>query len=190
MARPFKKWHDRRKHLMALRLTPNERARIRAAARAAGMRPSAFLRWAVMERECEHCGGVMCPPLGVDTALKWEDIRKLSVAAFGASVKRLGVEVDDYVQDVYRGVLARNIGASAWDPGRGTLGTYITQVARSVFLNLHEKVKRLDGREQVGTLGYDADGHWAAVDAADVVTTPSWEGAAIEYMDGEEVDGG
>jgi RNA polymerase sigma factor (sigma-70 family) len=89
--------------------------------------------------------------LGIDLALKWGDIPRLLQTVCGAAIRGNRYDFDDVLQEVYKGILSRNQGLSAYDPQRSSFARYVTLVCRSVFLNYHKKEQRRRRRELVGT---------------------------------------
>lgn len=76
---------------------------------------------------------------GIDVAAKREDIRLIVLKHFSVP----GVHPDDLVQEVLLGILQRNgLPGSAWDPARGSFGTYVYMVAKNVAARLARREAR------------------------------------------------
>jgi RNA polymerase sigma factor (sigma-70 family) len=88
--------------------------------------------------------------LGIDLAHKWGDIPKLLQTVCGAAIRGNRYDFDDVLQEVYKGILSRNQGLSAYNPERASFARYVTLVCRSVFLNYHKKEQRRRRREWIG----------------------------------------
>ncbi|MFT3773000.1 MAG: sigma factor [Minicystis sp.] len=75
---------------------------------------------------------------GIDVQKRYRDIYKITAAHFG----RCGLDLDDLVQDVCAMILARNRGASAFDPSKSSFSHYVFLQARNAVANALEKQKR------------------------------------------------
>jgi DNA-directed RNA polymerase specialized sigma24 family protein len=87
---------------------------------------------------------------GIDLGARAHEVEKLLHSQWGSAIKQWELDYEEVRQDVMVGVLSRNQGRGAWNPGRGTFGTYVTLVCGSVVLNLIKREKRRRSREQVG----------------------------------------
>lgn len=103
---------------------------------------------------------------GIDLGARAHEVEKLLHSQWGAAIKQWDLDYDEVKQDVMLGVLSRNRGPGAWDPRRGTFGTYVTLVCGSVVLNLIKREKRRRGREQIGIYELQ-DGGFIQVPVAD-----------------------
>jgi DNA-directed RNA polymerase specialized sigma24 family protein len=103
--------------------------------------------------------------VGVNLKARGEEVAKLFYRACGASLLAYGYDPQEVLQEVYKGILARNKGACPWDPQQSSFGTYVTMVAQCVFRNYHKREQRRRRREQVGTPGYQG-GERVYTDAA------------------------
>lgn len=113
---------------------------------------------------------------GIDVAAKREDIRLIVLRHFSVP----GVHPDDLVQEVLLGILQRNqLPGSAWDPERGSFGTYVYLVAKNVAALLarreaHEQRARAYFREHLCTQVSGLNG-WAiqASQAGEPICVPA-----------------
>ena len=85
--------------------------------------------------------------LGVDLQKRAHEVRKLLFAGFRGMMAQKNYDPEDVLQEVYRGILARNNGKAPWDESRSTFGFYVTMVCRCILLNYHRKQSRVLDRE-------------------------------------------
>lgn len=105
--------------------------------------------------------------LGIDLNKRAHEVRKLLFAGFGSRMARSGYDADDVLQEVYKGLLARNSGRGKFDPRKSSFGHYVHMVCGCVLANYHRKAMRQREMEQVGMLGMDSDsGELAHMDAS------------------------
>lgn len=132
-------------------------------------------------------------PIGIDLENRSHEVRKLLFAGFGARIARAGYDPDDVLQEVYKGLLARNRGTCRFDPSKSSFGHYVHMVCGCVLANYHRKQVRLITREQVGMyvrgsseseVGKQSDAALGAVDAdgAEATEAPTREARAIEGL--------
>ena len=95
------------------------------------------------------------PPLGIDLNARGHEVAKLFYAGFGSKVARMGFEADDVLQEVYRGLLARNDGVCPFDARKSSFGHYVHMVIRCVLSNYRRKQFRIREVEQVGMVSVD-----------------------------------
>ena len=94
------------------------------------------------------------PPRCLGVALSHPDVvdlvRRVFLGANGSGwprrLRRAGLDPEDTLQDVYRGLLARNAGRRPYDPTVSSLPTYVFVVVRSVCLNALDAQRRAAGR--------------------------------------------
>lgn len=87
---------------------------------------------------------------GIDLGKRGHEVAKLLWAGFGRKIIAAGLDFDDVLQDVHRGILARNAGLSAWDPCKSGFGHYVHMVCGCVLANLLRQHRRLAQNEVVG----------------------------------------
>lgn len=104
--------------------------------------------------------------LGIDLENRSHEVRKLLYAGFGRRMAAKGYNPEDVLQEVYRGILARNAGKCPWDERKSSFGHYVHMVCECVLNNYQRKRDRIGRYEQVGMAGLDGDGEWSSMDAA------------------------
>jgi len=113
-------------------------------------------------------------PIGIDLANRANEVRRLLFAGFGKKMAAKGYDPEDVLQEVYKGLLTRDMGKSRFDPSRSSFGHYVHLVCQSVLANYHRKKSRQRSIEQVGMIGMDSDSgdlrHMDAATAADNLT--------------------
>lgn len=106
------------------------------------------------------------PRLGIDLAARGHEVRKLMWAGFGHKILRAGYDPEDVLQEVFRGIIARNNGICPWDAAKSSFGHYVHMVIGCVLTNYHRKQQGIREVEVVGLKGVDgkvADAAGAAV---------------------------
>jgi hypothetical protein len=89
-------------------------------------------------------------PLGIDLAKRGHEVRKILFAGFGYKISRAGYDPDDVLQEVYKGILARNQGVCPFNPDKSSFGHYVFMVCNCVLANYHRRECRRLEVEQVG----------------------------------------
>lgn len=84
--------------------------------------------------------------VGMDVGAKFPDISRL-LWGYRPKLMAMGVDYNDFLQEVALGILVRNNGKGAMDPYKSSLGTYVHMVANCVFCNLASKLARTTMRE-------------------------------------------
>ena len=122
--------------------------------------------------------------LGIDLDTRSHEVKRLLMAGFGITIDRWGWDREDVLQEVYKGLLARNRGTCPWDARKSSFGHYVHMVCRCVLLNYARKQRRIGQFEQVGVWGTGAAGgerDYQCRDAAEVaVATPGESVLGIE----------
>ena len=90
------------------------------------------------------------PLLGIDLENRSHEVAKLFYAGFARRVFRSGYDPEDVLQDVYRGLLARNMGTCPWDIKKSSFGHYVHMVIGCILANYHRREIRRTSHEQVG----------------------------------------
>jgi hypothetical protein len=135
------------------------------------------------------------PELGIDLAGRGHEVRKLLHAGFGLKMQARGYDPDDVLQEVYKGLLARNKGKCPWDIRKSSFGHYVHMVCDCVLKNFHRKQSRIRSHEQTGVMApaslsgvRDAEG-WCEVDAALVANsaTKDIRGGSLDTDPSNEV---
>lgn len=110
-------------------------------------------------------GSNPAPKLGVDLENRSHEVRKLLFAGFGKRIHQLGYEPEDVLQEVYKGLLARNMGKCPWDATKSSFGHYVHMVCGCIVSNYHRKYNRINMNERSGVRSID-DGETVEVDLA------------------------
>ena len=106
------------------------------------------------------------PVLGIDLVNRSHEVRKLLFAGFGKRIVAMGYEPEDVLQDVYRGLLARNKGKCPWDARKASFGHYVHMVCSCILSNYHRRYDRINKRERAGVMDW-SDGSRVLVDVAE-----------------------
>lgn len=80
--------------------------------------------------------------LGIDLKVRGLEVRKLFYAAFARGLVKDGYDPEEALQEVYRGLLARNLGKCPFDAKKSSFGHYVHIVTRCVLANYIRKEKR------------------------------------------------
>jgi DNA-directed RNA polymerase specialized sigma24 family protein len=123
--------------------------------------------------------------LGIDLENRSHEVAKLMYAGFGGRIFKGGYDPEEVLQEVYKGLLARNIGKCPWDIRKSSFGHYVHMVIGCVLSNYHRREQRRRGREQVGLYTIGEDG-WHLDDVAancSIKATESQYQAEIEVME-------
>lgn len=106
---------------------------------------------------------------GIDLENRSTEVSKILFRCYGNTLTRLNMEVEDVLQEVFKGILSRNLGKCPWDPQKSSFGHYVHMVVGCVLLNLQKKQKRRSDRETVGVRRF-SDSTWQWFDAAEAAT--------------------
>ena len=77
--------------------------------------------------------------LGIDVGKHKEDIKKLFYKRQGVNLMKTGVDTEEVLQEVYKGLLIRNRGSCPYDPDKSALSTYIVMVVDCITMNFMNK---------------------------------------------------
>lgn len=97
------------------------------------------------------------PKLGIDLVARGHEVKKLMWAGFGHKILRAGYDPDDVLQEVFRGIVARNHGTCPWDARKSSFGHYVHMVISCVLTNYHRKQQQVRGTEVLGLRGVDGE---------------------------------
>lgn len=120
--------------------------------------------------------------LDLSTPDAWKQMRSIVVRATGLRASKMGIEVDDLIQDVARKILTANQGAHPFDPERASPAKYIWLQATSVLSHRSRSAARRASMEQTGILtrGKHGEALWGDVAASDRAIVPEHYGASYE----------
>lgn len=93
------------------------------------------------------------PPEGIDLTLKYKDVTRIAYGRFKPQIRaiaKLGLPEEDILQEVYKGVLVRNLGKCPWDSDKGSFGSYVHMIIRGILHNLYAREMRRYKRERLG----------------------------------------
>jgi hypothetical protein len=111
--------------------------------------------------------------LGIDLENRAHEVAKLFYAGFGRRCFTQGYDTEEVLQEVYKGLLARNAGSCPYDPRKSSFGHYVHMVCSCILSNYHRKERRRRAREQVGVRAFLEDGRWANMDTRDALARSS-----------------
>lgn len=120
-------------------------------------------------------------PLGIDLAARGHEVRKLLYKGFGARIARRGFDIEDVLQEVYKGLLTRNKGICPFDARKSSFGHYVHMVSGCILSNYERKMGRRAEHEQLGMYDPTASDEGGMVDAALAGSTLSlapWKGTS------------
>ena len=111
------------------------------------------------------------------------EVRKLLFAGFGQWISTANYDPDDVLQEVFKGLLARNRGKCPWDARKSSFGHYVHMVCRGILSNYHRKVKRRREFETTGVSGF-TDGAFGTTDvgSSQVLSAPASAPANLSGM--------
>jgi len=104
-------------------------------------------------------------PIGIDLVNRGHEVAKLFYAGFGSEVIQSGYDPEDVLQEVYKGLIARNHGECPFDPSKGSFGHYVHMVCSGIVNNIHRKENKRKGREVVGLPTF-VNGTWENADVS------------------------
>lgn len=114
-----------------------------------GVVPSMTLGELIRALSAKRDGGVS-GDLGIDLAVRWGEVKKLFYAGgFTGTLQREGIDPEDFLQEVYRGLLRRNTGTCPWDAKKSSFGHYVHIVMSCVLSNYLRKDRRRTSMESV-----------------------------------------
>ncbi len=88
--------------------------------------------------------------LGIDVEKHKDDIKNLFYKRQGQKLMKTGVNTEEVLQEVYKGLLIRNRGSCPFDPEKSAMSTYIVMVVDCITMNYMNKFNRISDRFVVG----------------------------------------
>jgi len=88
--------------------------------------------------------------LGIDIEKHKEDIKKLFYKRQGTKLMKTGVDTEEVLQEVYKGILIRNRGTCPFDSEKSAMSTYIVMVVDCITMNYMNKFNRISDRFVTG----------------------------------------
>ena len=104
--------------------------------------------------------------LGIDLVKRGHEVARIFYAGFGGKLMGAGIDPEDVLQEVYRGILVRNRGECPWDPAKSSFGHYVHMVCSCIISNYFRHENRKNSMEQTGVMGRTSDGDRVMVDVA------------------------
>jgi len=136
------------------------------------LRPKLQTPWTKQDAE-EYIKVYGVPKVGIDLDERGHEVAKLLFAGFKNWIFGSGYDPQDVLQEVYKGILIRNMGKCPFDVRKASFGHYVHRVCQCVLSNYHRKESRRNRSEKVG-MKTIRDGVWKDTDAAEALTeTPT-----------------
>lgn len=88
--------------------------------------------------------------LGIDVNAKKEDIKLLFYKRQAPSIAKEGLDPEDVLQEVYKGILIRNEGSCPYDPEKSAFSTYVVMVMNCICMNIIKKHRKDKDRFELG----------------------------------------
>ena len=88
--------------------------------------------------------------LGIDVEKHKNDIKNLFYKRQGQKLMKTGVNAEEVLQEVYKGLLIRNRGSCPFDPDKSAMSTYIVMVVDCITMNYMNKFNRISNRFVTG----------------------------------------
>ena len=101
--------------------------------------------------------------VGIDLSSKHKDIKRLMYSGYGKVIHYNGYDPEDVLQEIYRGILARNNGKCAFDKEKSSFGHYVHMVIGCILSNYHRKRNKWKENE-CKAKGYDDSGNYGEID--------------------------
>ena len=99
-------------------------------------------------------GGIDGSALGIDLSKRAGEVRKLFYSGgFTGTIIREGLDPEEVLQEIYRGLLARNNGTCPGDYKKSSFGHYVHIVMKCVLINYLRKEKRRTSMEDLSEEG-------------------------------------
>ena len=128
---------------------------------------------------------------GIDLAKRGDEVRKLFYAAFARGLIKDGIDPEEALQEVYKGLLSRNRGTCPFDVTKSSFGHYVHIVTRCVLANFVRKEKTrtlyetpsetLRSGSSFDDGGSSTSGAWEGVSPANQEYTPR---ALVHLLEG------
>lgn len=104
---------------------------------------------------------------GIDLSVKHRDIERLMYSGYGKVIHYNGYDPEDVLQEIYRGILARNNGTCPFDESKSSFGHYVHMVIGCILKNYHRKRNKWKENE-CKAKGYDSDGNFTEQDGSEI----------------------
>lgn len=107
--------------------------------------------------------------VGIDLKEKHKDIKRLMFSGYGKVIHYNGYDPEDVLQEIYRGILARNNGKCPFDEKKSSFGHYVHMVIGCILNNYHRKRNKWKENE-CKAKGYDEDGNFGEKDSSEIAS--------------------
>lgn len=77
------------------------------------------------------------------------DVRALVIAHLGPTLTQQGLDPEEFLQELWRSIMARQAGPNPYDPKRAAFSTWVLQVARGVLGHHRNRVFRWRDTERL-----------------------------------------
>lgn len=132
-----------------------------------------------------HIFDICTNPKGIDLQNRSDEVRKLFYSGFGARCVASGYNPEDVLQEIYRGIIARNAGICPFDPKKSSFGHYVHMVCGCIVANYHRKMSKIRQREQVGIFDWGSDDSYGLQDVAVYAVEVDEKTPEEEYLKNE-----
>ena len=106
--------------------------------------------------------------IGINLEERGHEVAKLLFSGFKNWIFGSGYDPQDVLQEVYKGILIRNMGKCPFDVRKASFGHYVHRVCQCVLSNYHRKESRRYHSEMIGMKIFK-DGVWKNTDAAEAL---------------------
>jgi RNA polymerase sigma factor (sigma-70 family) len=77
---------------------------------------------------------------GIDLISLYEDVRKIVISGFSKKVS--SEDLEDIIQEIYKGILIRNNGICPFDATKSSFGSYVYMVSNCIIANYYQKKRK------------------------------------------------
>ena len=102
-------------------------------------------------------------------------------SGYGKVIHYNGYNAEDVLQEIYRGILARNVGKCPFDESKSSFGHYVHMVIGCILNNYHRKRNKWKENEVSGIYCYNEDGEYTNTDVASSNKAKVNEGYCNDY---------
>lgn len=123
--------------------------------------------------------------LGIDLQKRSHEVAKLLYAGFGKKIYAGGLDPQEVLQEVYKGILARNKGKCPYDPAKSSFSHYVYMVIGCILNNYQRSHIKRKESESVGINSFQ-EGKWESTDVAAsdkaVAFSPEEESVVADFI--------
>lgn len=110
--------------------------------------------------------------LGIDLAKRGKGVRRLFFAGFAKQIVKKGFDPEDVLQEIYKGILIRNLGKCPFDPMKSSFGHYVHMVSGCILSNYYRRYGRLQVNELYGASSHEGEIDFAESEIPDFNDSP------------------